>query len=65
MTLRYHINKEEKKRNLKNKEIESMNEKLKTWSVLNTDMMTLSNKVVEDHCFKKGEQWEQKIGMLR
>ena len=42
-----------------------MNEKLKTWSVLNTDMMTLSNQVVEDHCFKKGEQWEQKIGMLR
>ena len=50
--------------NQKGKEA-SMNEKLQIWSFLNTDMMTLSKQVVQGNCFKKGEQWEQKIRKLQ
>ena len=42
-----------------------MNEKLQIWSFLNTDMMTLSKQVVQGDCFKKGQQWEQKIRKLQ
>lgn len=57
MSLRDNVNQKDKEA--------SMNEKLQIWSFLNTDMMTLSKQVVEGNCFKKGEQWEQKIRKLQ